>query len=753
MGSREQIDPARTAIVAYGHVLSRRDFLKVTGAVGLGLVGAGLAADDGRIASAAAASAGEDAIGDLAAALDYDAERIFRFVADEIRYEPYSGILRGARGTLNSRAGNSADQALLLAALLDASLLPVRFAIGEIDSATADAILAGAQADPDAIRKHGLEALVGTIPGREVRPVDLTPEEAERLARAVADGERIATWARDQLQRTVDTIGVALEDAAVELIDGFSPLPDIERARHVWVQMAATADWVNLDPTLPGAPTGAALTRAAETLDALPEEMAHRVELALIGESIVDGTLSERALVGYSERADAIAGLPVAIMNAPPDALTALGVSVAGALGGGSSYVPVLIVGGETIVGANPIHFASGEAGGADPSEGGAAPVGGGDDFFEPGAAAGETTAQWVELTIRSPGSEPVVVRREMFDRIGPARRAAGGVSTLDLAPVERIDVAGGSTAEALPVLTRHWLTVSTGLPSRDDAVMAVVQGEDDHDGALVSQAYHQMSTAAGLDVAVPAGFRPFIDAPNVAAHSMVMRPSPSGAHALESALDIWHRSHGTMPVKGTTPVPLPAVSAGVLAHVAERVQSGDATRDPSELGGSVAVSVGAIHDAALAAGIPLMTLRGTDATAGLTWDPDARARLERALAVGRVAIAPERPVLVGDRERIGWWLVDPATGRTVDELDDGRGGSASEHTTVVSTVPLNAFPGWQRFGLCLFGATVSVASAVFFGAAMSELDAGEIATGVLMGSAGTAGTGLGLVLLEVWSC
>jgi transglutaminase-like putative cysteine protease len=77
----------------------------------------------------------DDRIGDLAASLDYDLERIFRFVADSIRYQPYVGILRGATGTLDAGAGNSVDQALLLSALLDESLIPYRFVQGRLDEA------------------------------------------------------------------------------------------------------------------------------------------------------------------------------------------------------------------------------------------------------------------------------------------------------------------------------------------------------------------------------------------------------------------------------------------------------------------------------------------------------------------------------------------------------------------------------------------------------------------------------------------
>ena len=50
--------------------------------------------------------------------LEYDDEAIIRFVDEQIAYQPYQGLLRGALGTLMSRAGNSLDQSVLLATLL-----------------------------------------------------------------------------------------------------------------------------------------------------------------------------------------------------------------------------------------------------------------------------------------------------------------------------------------------------------------------------------------------------------------------------------------------------------------------------------------------------------------------------------------------------------------------------------------------------------------------------------------------------------
>ena len=56
----------------------------------------------------------------------------FNFVRDEIGYESYKGSLRGARGTLWSKAGNALDQASLLIALLRASNIPARYVRGTL---------------------------------------------------------------------------------------------------------------------------------------------------------------------------------------------------------------------------------------------------------------------------------------------------------------------------------------------------------------------------------------------------------------------------------------------------------------------------------------------------------------------------------------------------------------------------------------------------------------------------------------------
>ncbi len=66
----------------------------------------------------------------LAEKLSYSPAKIFEYVTNEIKFEPYYGSLKGAMGALYSKAGNATDQASLLIALLRASNIPARYIKG-----------------------------------------------------------------------------------------------------------------------------------------------------------------------------------------------------------------------------------------------------------------------------------------------------------------------------------------------------------------------------------------------------------------------------------------------------------------------------------------------------------------------------------------------------------------------------------------------------------------------------------------------
>lgn len=90
-----------------------------------------------------------DEIKKLAEKLSYSPVKIYQYVSTEIQFEPYFGSLKGAMGTLYSKAGNATDQASLLIALLRASNIPARYVRGTIQFDN----------DPRALRWIGAKAL------------------------------------------------------------------------------------------------------------------------------------------------------------------------------------------------------------------------------------------------------------------------------------------------------------------------------------------------------------------------------------------------------------------------------------------------------------------------------------------------------------------------------------------------------------------------------------------------------------------
>lgn len=173
-----------------------------------------------------------------AADLNHDPAQIFAFMQNEIGYESYKGSLRGARGTLWSKAGNALDQASLMIALLRASGIPARYVKGTLSDANAKTVILSMFPNP--LRVFGC-----LDPGVEVAdPADDT-----------------------------------------QLLS--------ETKEHYWVQFGAGN--TNVDPTFPGATMGQTFATAQGAFTEVPDALRHKVtihlnrELTLPGASLLTG--------------------------------------------------------------------------------------------------------------------------------------------------------------------------------------------------------------------------------------------------------------------------------------------------------------------------------------------------------------------------------------------------------------------------------------------------------------------------------
>jgi hypothetical protein len=673
--------------------------LAVTLMVGTGPGASASRAPTGSTARLAPAAAETDPVAGLASNLEYDVDKIFRYVADEIRYEPYAGILRGAAGTLAARAGNSVDKALLLAALLDASGVQYRFARGRLDAATTAELSASLATDVAGARKialdplaRGVEEIAGTGTPAASASGPLADLYQQQMRSVVAAGKKGLDHAETRLGETVTMLSDALDGAGIHLPAAIDvPLPADELANHTWVQMAYGSTWRDLDPTLPAAEPGVVLTPASATLPQLPDDLRYKVEFDVLVERASGGQLVTDNALTYSGYADQLAGTPVSFGHVTPSGIQNLGITLSNLFGEGwLDYRPTLEVGTRSLIADKSVTF----------------PAGGGDVFgnsASPGAGPvdGEATGEWLEVHVTPPGSEPEVARRTVFDRLPPDMRAAGDLSLSAIAPIELVDVKGTGSNDFPPMLGARTFAIVTGPTS---AAPVLASAKDPL--GMSALAYHNVRDAMDAAMALDAGARTFVDGPNIVSVTVDVGGNAQ-ARTSRVGLDIWYRSHGILPLTGQAiGAARSELVAGITDQLAERFQveslAGVSQAPLQTLG------VGDVFDAAAKAGVPVRVLQGTVADS-LPYGPQATALIEAALASGDVVVVPAKPVTIGNSQHIGWWTIDPKTGVTADAMDDGSGQVVTEEAVLIN--------GERQAYVC-YGAMANWASGAIMAAA-----------------------------------
>ena len=440
-----------------GWRIDRRLFLKLVGAsVAAAGVAQGINFESAGAQGVTAPTS--DPIGDLAASLNFDSTQIFRFVADKIRYEPYDGVLRGPAGTLATGAGNSADKASLLSALLREGLVQTAFVTGSLDDAASGQILSQPPLSGSAARDRITGAIQSTLPGLTAPPpstTDLPPDLAQIVAQAPQLAAAATTWFNTLLDQEVGAISDALSQAGVTLPTPALALPRVEREQHVWLRMQNGSTWVDLDPTIAGTEVGATLTTASgDQIDALPDDLRHRIDVTVTLESVQGGAPAQQPIVVKSYFADDIAGQPFVFGHQQPSDLAAIGISISSVLtGSGPVYAPVLAVGDEGYVGSPQITFGGGSGG----IFGASSPTA--------GAAEGEALAEFLDVRVTRPDGTSSVANRTLFDRVGASARAQGAIDLSTIPPVETVVDSDGTTW-VTPMLPVWFLSVATGTSS-----------------------------------------------------------------------------------------------------------------------------------------------------------------------------------------------------------------------------------------------------------------------------------------------
>ncbi|MEZ5668190.1 MAG: transglutaminase domain-containing protein [Alphaproteobacteria bacterium] len=601
----------------------------------------------------------------LAESLGGDPAAAFAFVRDRIGLDPYDGALRGAEGTLAAGAGGSADRALLLASLLQAQGVAVRFAVGTLDPAGTERVHAA--------------ALNGGIAGRLDAEAQAAVVSLAGLSPAALD--RLDARARRDLGWLWPAVGAHLGDPSAAL----AALP----ARHVWVQAMIDGAWTDLDPTLPDAAPGTALAAPEATYDALPDDMWHRVTVAVVAESLADGALVEQTLLAVPlAAADAAAGQVFLVFSpAVGGGVSGLAGGLMGAMGEAPSYVPTLVR-GELVESGEPVPALPAAQDDAQAF------------FFGDEAETGpELTALYVDVTVAVPGLPAETRRRVLLDRVAPDVRQGGSVDAAWLAETH-MGLDGPRIFETI-----HQIAVSVGGadPYRTAVGMGLAVAALG-DGMASEQAMGELSLPAmlwpvgalnqatvlaseRLSVAAAndrADLRLFVGAPRVFLFSFAPVPVGDGVGA-GLAIDLLHDSVAAVAAEGVAPIDVAqrrlwyGVVQSALETTLAELRSGGSAPDAT----TVASTSNAMSP-------DLAAIAPADAAAVAA---DAPAALRDALADGDVVVVADGGTTASTQT---WWTLDPASGDIRAVLDPGLGGATGGGWRPGGPY-VNASPGGDR--------------------------------------------------------
>lgn len=583
-----------------------------------------------------------------------EADEIIAWVTENIAYQPYAGLLRGAQGTLLARAGNSLDQAVLLAHLLNEAGYEARIALGQLTDEQAQQLLE-------------LTAVPAARDYTELkeRLIEVAGEDSAALFDTLADPARLGVSAElsEQLIAALAGAGHELGSEQPWLIG--------EAADYAWVEYQLAGDsWKAVHTAAPFL-TGVDLATEAWLEGSVPPELQHRVRFEVLVEALEGDELKVSPIMPAWERPAANAvGVVIDYANVPNTA--DMDTDLKTVLEQSEFWVPTFMGGmpdgaqAFDMLGAilSPEDAANPMAGVFRNVRGSfldaVSALGGmtGGDAGEPLAL----TAQWLVVTLVAPDGTEREFRRTVFDRVGEDARAAG-LTTVDAMTAEEAE---------LRLLGQHRLMIFPGaLPTDyliDRFLEQLLASQPLLERALALQ--HGVTPQRKLEEALsetspvehlltmhlfdqgPAGTLSWRAEPGLLMFSDWLAGTPEES-VIVSSLDIMNNARRTMGSENAAV----ALNQGVFETLTERDLLGDQ-----------------VHNAANHTGELTVYAPFSEAPAAL--GEEARANLQRDLDHGYAVLLP------GEAE--AWWRVDLATGETLGVTADGRGQSLTEYTIML---------------------------------------------------------------------
>jgi hypothetical protein len=309
-------------------------------------------------------------------------------------------------------------------------------------------------------------------------------------------------------------------------------------------------------------------------------------------------------------------------------------------------------------------------------------------------------TAEWIEYEIQVPGDKPEKIRREIFDLIGPATRAAGrqNVTAPQITDAERIErglaLLGQTEILSLvshlsPQFIEH-LAVRNLLANRNP-LSHLVRNVRMTDPKVQTDQASRLKLVPGHLYTLAlirhkwSRFRndTYLDRLNVFNYHRGFRRNRQDGLLAYQGFDIVANDVAVRQGSGADHF-FTRLEQGVLDSNAEGLlvkASYSNIRDL--LSYETLDNTAEIFVASKEHSIKWLTIGDTPnhAWKEVALSKDTRARIEQDLADGHVVLVPDKAVPLGGRSSIGWWRVEKATGRTLGMSERGWGqGTIERH-------------------------------------------------------------------------
>ncbi|MFW6069570.1 MAG: transglutaminase domain-containing protein, partial [bacterium] len=566
-----------------------------------------------------------------AAELGQDPQALFAFVRS-LNYESYDGSLRGTRGTLWSGAGNSADQASLLIAMLRAAGIPARYRHGALS--TTDA-----------------QTLIDSMFPEPVRYVGQTPDPGD-ASDPLNDAQLLA-----------------------------------ETTDHWWVEAyLPDQGWQDLDPAFAGAQIGdrfaAPATDGSDRIAELPDDVRHKIALQLKVEdyhplNVGSGNLNHTYPFAHTLNAVEVAARPVSFSHLVQTENQG-GLAYSNVI---HTYTPYLLLGDTDIFGDPYQEFFTNFPLGTRMLTGAwleidlIAPDGetqsyerelkdriGYESRITGGAVdfdfAAEDAALFTDFDILSLGFWPHVVPSSARQQAQAAALAnipqinADGARLMELRGDEPL--APQEEEELRAIRLRYQLNMSRFLSN-------------------ITLSFAETADRLAHDLGQSGFVRSYYDAPRLIIAGSQVLDEQTGSFTL----DLRRTTLRTIAYPGQDQ------NATVGFNIARGVvESGIEGAVLESIVGVSASTTARLFEAAREQDIFPVVVEASNLYTldNLDISEQGKARITTAALEGKIVHVPHAPVLLDGEEQTGWWEIDPVTGETIGVMDNGLHLAALEY-------------------------------------------------------------------------